>query len=365
MTGLHRDDIRAAVGAGMITEAQAASLIILAEQRSGARRHLTGLDEPFDLFRGFNEVFIVIGLGILFAGWIGVTELGIGNIGSSYLGSSNLGALALAAVTMGLCALLARYFTLTRRMIAPSIALSIFFGLAAVQFGGALAATLGGDTRGWVVIVAGVCAVLSVAYYALFRVPFTVAQIAVAVFVAVFGAAALDGSVPESPKDVFLLSADGPFAVLTILLGLMALGVALTFDMSDPHRVTRRAASGFWLHVIAAPAIVNTVALTLFEAGTVAAQLVLVAFLAAIAFFAIVIDRRSFLVAGVGYVVALAFTVIEGQPFVAVLLLGVVLVVLGARWERLRRAIMRALPDFPGKDRLPPWDLLQTRKPVS
>ncbi len=113
------------------------------------------------------------------------------------------------------------------------------------------------------------------------------------------------------------MSADGPFALLTIALGLIGLIIALGFDISDPHRVTRRAASGFWLHVIAAPAIVNTVALTLFDGGTVAAQLMLAGFLGLMALFAVVIDRRSFLVAGVGYVVALAVTVAEGQAFLS------------------------------------------------
>jgi len=71
-----------------------------------------------------------------------------------------------------------------------------------------------------------------------------------------------------------------------------------------------------------------------------------------------VIDRRSFLVAGVGYVVALAITVVEGQAFFIILMLGAGLVLLGAQWEALRRRVMRALPGFPGKDRLPPYDLL-------
>ena len=108
---------------------------------------------------------------------------------------------------------------------------------------------------------------------------------------------------------MFLLTNDGPFAILTMALGLVGLIVALWVDMSDPHRLTRRAQSGFWLHVIAAPAIVNTVALTLFEIGTLPAQASLIAFVAAMAIFAIVIDRRSFLVSAVGYIVALSMTV--------------------------------------------------------
>jgi len=124
--------------------------------------------------------------------------------------------------------------------------------------------------------------------------------------------------------------------------------------------VTRRASAGFWLHVIAAPAIVNTIALTLFENGTITAQIILLAFLAAMALFAMIIDRRSFLVAGIGYIVAIAITVLEGNAAIVILILGLGLVLLGAKWEGLRARIMDALPGFPGKDKLPPWGLTET-----
>jgi hypothetical protein len=39
------------------------------------RTHLTGLDEPFELFKGFNEIFIVVGLTILYLGFAGITGL--------------------------------------------------------------------------------------------------------------------------------------------------------------------------------------------------------------------------------------------------------------------------------------------------
>ena len=38
-----------------------------------------------------------------------------------------------------------------------------------------------------------------------------------------------------------------------------------------------------------------------------------------------------------------------------ILLLGFGLVFLGAQWDRLRSALMRGLPEFPGKGRLPPY----------
>ena len=359
MTGITRDDLRAAVSAGALTEAQAASLIVLAEERSGVRAHLRGLDEPFELFKGFNEIFIVVGLAILAVGYAGVTGMTLLGTTSGYI----LG-MVYAVVGMALVLFLARYFTLRRRMVGPSNALAIMFGLLSGQFGLSFSAMLDLTTPQTLTASAAIAAALLAGFYALFRVPFTVALVGLSIFATAFGVATLGGSFPETPRDLFLLTADGPFAVLTFALGLIGLTIAMLFDMSDPHRVTRRSASGFWLHVLAAPAIVNTVALTLFDADTIPAQLLLAGFIALMAVFAVVIDRRSFLVAGVGYVVALAIAVVEGQAFFVILLLGAGLVLLGAQWEALRRGIMRALPAFPGKDRLPPYDLTPKEMPA-
>jgi hypothetical protein len=47
---------------------------------------------------------------------------------------------------------------------------------------------------------AGIAAVGLTAYYALFRVPFTVALIALSVYATVFGVTTLGGSFPEGPR---------------------------------------------------------------------------------------------------------------------------------------------------------------------
>jgi hypothetical protein len=359
MTTITRDDLRAAVSAGALSEAQAATVIVLAEERSGVRAHLKGLDEPFELFRGFNEIFVIVGLVILGFGYAGVTGMTLFGTDSGYILGMVYAVAGLAAVMA-----LARYFTLRRRMVGPSNALAIMAALLLGQFGISFAAMLDLTAPGTLTAAAAIAALGLSGYYAVFRVPFTVALVGISVFATAFGVATLGGSFPETPLDLFLLTADGPFALLTVALGLVGLIVAMGFDMSDPHRVTRRSAAGFWLHVLAAPAIVNTIALTLFDAGTVPAQVLLGAFVALMALFAIVIDRRSFLVSGVGYVVALAITVVEGQAFFVILMLGAGLVLLGAQWEVMRRALMRILPRFPGKDRLPPYDLLAKEMPA-
>ena len=92
---------------------------------------------------------------------------------------------------------------------------------------------------------------------------------------AIVYAASREGRIADF-SEFFLLSAGGPFAWITLALGILVFIVAMIFDMSDPHRVTRRSANGFWLHIIAAPALVNTIALTLLSGGGMNALLVLV-----------------------------------------------------------------------------------------
>jgi hypothetical protein len=188
-------------------------------------------------------------------------------------------------------------------------------------------------------------------YWLRFKVPFAMAIIAIGLFLTALIFAAGRAGSPVSFAELFLLSADGPFAWITLALGVAVFCVAMWFDMSDPHRVTRRSANGFWLHVVAAPALVNTVALSLLAEE---ASGLLLAFLMLIAVVAVVIDRRSFLIAGVGYSVTLSATVFDAEGSVyTVLLLGVFLVLLGAFWERIRAVLLRLLPFLPLK-RLPP-----------
>jgi hypothetical protein len=359
MTGITRDDVRAAVAAGTMTEAQAASLIVLAEARAGVRAHLSGLDEPFELFKGFNEIFIVVGLTILYMGFAGITGMTLFGTTEGFIFGMIYAAVGMAAVIASGALLHAE--TPHGGAVHRAGSCSPFLRRSS---GFPSSAMLDLNTPATLTASAGIAAsanrVLRVVPDAVHRRAHRDVG-----FATVFGLATF--WMVHSPKaaDIFLLTADGPFAIHD--LGPRAgigLVIAMMFDMSDPHRVTRRAAAGFWLHVIAAPAIVNTVALTCSTPARSPAQVGLAAFIALMAVFAVIIDRRSFLVSGVGYVVALAITVAEGQAFFIILILGAGLVLLGAQWEVMRRAIMRTLPAFPGKTRLPPYDLLQKETPA-
>ena len=351
---IDRDDIRAAVASGLLNERQAAGLISLADSRRGARESLSPGDEPFELFKGFNEIFIVVGLLILAMGWSGVVALILGG----RVGGLQSGVGTAALVGAGLLWLLSEYFVRKRRMVAPAIALSVMFGTnAVIGFNAMLAEPFMIAQNDFTSVPLPLfCATLALlVYWWRFRVPFAMAMIAVGLFAVAIVFTASRGGRVEDIGDLFLLSADGPFAWITLVLGVLVFAVAMAFDMSDPHRVTRRSANGFWLHVVAAPALVNTVALSLLAQETQGANLILFALLMGFALVAIVIDRRSFLIAAIGYIVALAATVFDGDgAAVTVLALGIILLLLGAFWERIRARVLRLMPGFVPLHRLPP-----------
>ncbi|MEL6914365.1 MAG: hypothetical protein AAFP13_07665 [Pseudomonadota bacterium] len=348
---IERDDLRAAVSAGIVTERQAASLASLADSRRGARENLAAGDEPFELFKGFNEIFIVVGLGILATGYAAVAGLyvasALGGWVERVIPVTILGAIFTWA--------LSEYFIRHRRMVAPAIALAMLWaGNASVGFTAWFAQPfmVAQEDFSSLPLPLALTTVALFGHWLRFRVPFALALVAIGAFIVALVLAADQAGSPRDVSDLFLLSAGGPFAWITLALGIVVFALAMAFDMSDPHRVTRRAANGFWLHVVAAPALVNTVALTLLDAGSNALLFVTLMLFALVA---IIIDRRSFLIAAVGYSVALAWVVFDGEGGAwTVLTLGLVLVLLGAFWERIRAVLLGALgPVLPLK-RLPP-----------
>lgn len=348
------DDLKAAVGAGIVSEQQAASLVSLAHSRNGARENLDPGVEPFELFKGFNEIFIVIGLVILSVGWWGVSAA----IYTSSITNPQQATIPFGLVGAATIWLLSEYFVRRRRMVAPAIALSILFAInAAIALTAYFAEPfmVAQEDFGSLPLPFALGTVALLIYWFRFKVPFAMAMIAVGLFIVAILFEATQSGTPSSPKDLFLLSAGGPFAWITLALGIAVFVVAMIFDMSDPHRVTRRSANGFWLHVVAAPALVNTIALSLLSQESTGSNAILFGILIIFGIVAIIIDRRSFLIAAIGYVVALAATVFEGNgAMTTILILGIVLLLLGAFWEKIRARLLKVVPGFVPLDRLPP-----------
>ncbi len=351
------DDIRAGVAAGVIDEAQAAHLITIATQRLGYRQNMGAKDEPFEMFKGFSEIFVTVGLGILYGGFMAVVD----NVGNPLL---------VMVVSALLTVALAHFFTLKRRMIMPSIALTVVFagsigGISIFSFFDLDATTLNGYDF---LVTAIMGAVGMLAYYWRFHVPF-------AMFLfGLFGAGiafSIAGIVaPESIfATAFIGDADGVFdisrnptiAYTMLIFGTLAFLGGIWFDLRDPYRISRLSACGFWLHILAAPAIVNVVALSLLNIGGAMGYGLAAFALAILAIVALVIDRRSFLTAGIiyiGIIMTWALNSGAGDEWsiaITLLIMGTMITALGTWWVQLRAAIMRAAPNFPLKTKLPPY----------
>jgi hypothetical protein len=202
-------------------------------------------------------------------------------------------------------------------------------------------------------LVAGGAAAL---FYARFRLPFALLPIAASLVVAI--AAATRGIGEPSVQSLALL-----------LCGLGVFAAAMSYDISDRERATRRADCAFWLHLLAAPLIVHSLvsmivpsisALTM----TAAVALMIVAVAALLALVAVLIDRRALLVSTfsylglvIAYAIRTAETSAPADPsaifFSTLAVLGILVLALGVGWQPLRRGLLTLLPTA-AVDRLPP-----------
>jgi hypothetical protein len=351
------DDIRAAVAAGIVTEAQAASVLALADARAGRRAGLPSEDEPFEFFRGFSEIFVSIGLIILMAGIASLLAL-FGGVGML---------LILPLICAGIAWWWAGYFTLRRRMNLPSMVLALAFGggvyLSAVTAFAQVDLPLRGTAMAGFAVAAGAMGL----WYRRFRLPFAAFILGLFTLGAVYSATAsltsLAGLVlgdADGLAELVDLRQSPAFAFATLAFGAAFFVAGMWFDTRDPHRLGRHAATAFWLHLLAAPALVNPVALTLYNLGGSGGIAALAICLAVIAVLALVIDRRSFLTAAIVYIALVLGWAFEdgagglGGVTTTLIILGAIVTALGTWWVQLRAALMRALPDFPGKSSLPP-----------
>lgn len=350
------DDLRSAVAAGVLTEAQAAGLRALAQDRAGKRASMPAEDEPFEFFRGFSEIFVSVGLMILLSG--------IGTLLVWISGATLL--ILIPAICAAISWWWAGYFTLKRRMNLPSMVLAVAFSTGLWISALTLFGTMELSPRTVMVGASLVAMAGMLLWYRRFRLPFAMFLVGLAGLTAIYGITGSIDSVSGFSTGLgiglFDLRTSPQFSLATLVFGIAVFVAGMWFDTRDPYRLGRHAATAFWLHMLAAPALVNTVALTLYNIGGTPGMVATTLALVVIAALALVIDRRSFLTAGIVYIALIIAWAIRGGGadgmghWVAILLiLGALITGLGTWWVPLRSALMRALPDFPGKTRLPPY----------
>lgn len=336
------DRLAEAVRAGIITDEQAARITALDMPAvADAAPVYDPEDEAVHFVRGFQDVFVTIGIALLLAGTV---------IGGRFLLSDVDGLLIGAVLAFGL----ATYFVRRRRLVLPGIALAfaftLFSGLAALVFfsGDAFAGI--SPNGGAIPFMAGGLASLaaSLVFLAVFRLPFALALVAGSVLPAACGAIAL------------FMDDNGVAIALVytpLVVGLLAFFSAMRFDLADPLRRTLKADEAFWLHLAAAPMIVHSLVALLapvrgaysFSLGQSFAIIGIVLLLGIVA---LIIDRRALLVAGLGYLGFATYRLLSAAPLsestlfaTTLIFVGAAVVLLGAGWRPIRAALLRLVPE--------------------
>ncbi len=340
---LKQKDLEAAVGAGIISQTQADGLNDFAAARRKPRSFAVGRDERFRLLGGFNDFFIAVG----------VVLLGIGLL-SGWSEAYQVPLFILSIVAMwGL----AEYLTGGLRLTAPSIVISIFLAIFAFW---AVAAVFSDvlDLKNfdlWLYPVSA-ATLMTALHYLRFRLPFSLFVGAFTLLLAIISGA-----------DALGLKAKDWSAWIALGYGLIVFAVAMWFDSSDRERLTRRADSGFWLHLIAAPLIVHPLVSFVAKdpATSGAGALLIIGMTGVLALIALLIDRRALVVVALSYLggaIAYGVTQVTGASasgstgvLFTLVFLGGVVIALGVGWRRIRGGLMRAIPDISFKHNLPPY----------
>ena len=358
MRSLSEQDLDRAVGEGVISARQRDMLVAMAaagshpaEAQSG-RPAVTADEEPFELFQGFAEIFVALGIVILIGGVAGIVEFTI---------AEGLAPFFVLLLSAGL----GHYYARHRRMTLPSIVSLI--GVAA-SLGWFMVGVFGVmspdeyDTTLPVMLASLSTMAVMVWIYRKYRLPFTMFLAGLSALMALMAAAVIiigSGGTSFFNDGFFDLRENPVVAVGVLVFGLVALALALRFDMRDPQRIGVSSKSAFWLHILAGPAIVNTVTVTLFNIGGTTGHVLTALMLVLTTFLSLVIDRRSFLTAGLIYIGAVLsiFTDVFGDSglYVNALIIGLLVTGLGTWWRGMRAVVMRGLPEFPGKHRLAPY----------
>ena len=369
MTDMTPEQIKAALDAGIIDQAQADKMLGKSPASTAARTAAPeaeiGNEEDMRFMRSFADVFIAMGLFLLAMGFM---------IFGSII-QINVIFLAGAAIMF----LFANHFGRKRKQNLPTLVCALFF-LLFVQIGvGGLVENLpvGPD-----IAVASITFLAMLLFYWRIRLPFCMALMAVALLYLFY-------------TIVFSIAPDfarGNLGWVFLLGGVATIVVAIIYDMRDPDRVTRFSDNAFWLHLISAPLIINGLGLVLGALQTFKGlpglfelpfsipipfpgeEWKIMAMIGLLTIIGLALNRRALVASSLGYAaMAIALmvrssevtdnvpqdgAVVETGSVVAItmVILGMAIVFLGVGWHYARDLLLKVLPDwkiFPRPQKLP------------
>ncbi|CAN7542024.1 hypothetical protein LJR030_005537 [Rhizobium sp. LjRoot30] len=360
----------AAAGEGIISTEQASTLVPYLEERGvtfSARTDTGATDiagprggdaiapvedtEAPRFIRGFHDVLITIGIVIVLSG--------IWGIGSFFA--------ALPAIII-----LAEVLVRRQRLALPAVVLTIayiqwIFVVTLIGLDEAFGESVDPVLQFLVMAVPFPVALLP--FYWRYRIPLSLGLLILSVFTLALALVFMGLSrATGDPDFVSNRPAISSTILLVTALGLFA--VAMWYDLSDRLRISRRSDIAFWLHLVAAPALLYSMLAFVFLgkfdssifSGDAGATKALVVVGIVILFMAVglIIDRRAFVTSGLvslGLATASILQKMQAQPesyaFATLLIVGLIVLTIGVGWPHFRRWIFAALPPAL-KEKLPP-----------
>ncbi len=374
---------------GLIAPDQRNALLVFSREPIAARSvpdTIADGDESFRLVGGGNDVFVALGIVLLMSGvWSAITTW-VANVPA-------------ACGLMGLFLWgLAEIVTRRRRMKLSSLIISVAFTATIIAgLGFWIAANvdfitidnplraldLRDQIRSTALIAIAAVAAGAIVWFARFRVPImTAVLVLTALAFAAIGIAdgVVDGIVSwrtpvASQADAVALGKS--LLWVPLVMGLVVFVIGVVLDLKDRHRDTLLSDCAFWMHVISAPLIVHplfvlaTGTMPFFAnilpietgSGDASATVTLLVLVAVFFYTALAIDRRSLLVPALGYFATVGIVSLvqatastTGVPVFAVVLalVGILVIVFGAGWQNIRRAVIATTLPGPVLRRLPP-----------
>jgi hypothetical protein len=367
-----RTDLRAAVEAGAISDEAAKRFEAFLKARNDPERMLD--PENLRFLSNFNDVFLTIGIVILMVGLGFLSSISVINVlglssmsnpenfaEANALANSIRLAIILSPIPVIIGAwLLAEYFCGKRRLLLPSMALSIAIVWASAVVAAGLASFLIDPMQTAIqaerdfnpfAILAGVgyagfaaAAIAAAAIFWRFRLPFSLFLLAGSIAGLFYTAVGQLGGASELFSGAAMLG-----------IGVATLIFAVAFDMRDPTRTTRNADHAFWLHMAAAPQIIFGVRGLVQGSGFAPASTtdatVMLIVLIAFGIISLALNRRALIVSGlVSFATALGVLVNSSgwsglnSLMLTALIVGGAIVLLGGGWRTARRFILKLFP---------------------
>lgn len=369
---VERAHLEAAASAGLLSPDQVEPLaaFLAARPAPDAAKALPPGEEDLRFIRNFHDVFLATGIVLLAVGLavaVGMLSQAFGEAWAS------VAAFTGCAASVGALWLLAEMFAGRRRLFLPAIALcvsiALFAGVAGLIAGAHIVGLANAlatseqevEAAAPFILFFTLTATLAAAcYYLRFKLPFALG----------FAGACAAGSAAALVGVISAEWAQENLALIMLPCGLALFAAGVWFDARDPARATRFSDNGFWLHVAAAPLILNGVlALTASDNlmmdyygarsdvngdGAVAQSsavlvnsIVTLLVVFALGFVSLLINRRALIVSALvttGIAIGMLMNATglgEGALIAGTLVtLGGFVLVIGAAWHSMRRALL-------------------------